>query len=223
MKLSTITATLGLGLILFGSLPALAASGQGDLTRLRVSVFNSSPISASIIEQAERQAGRVFRDVGVDVIWLNCPQDASHEASLGRCSEVSFPFHLHLGILRVSRGLKGSTIGISFSAEDGRGCYADLFYEPIRQLEEETSVALSVILGHAMAHELGHLMLGINSHSPSGLMRAHWTREDLTNASRGNLRFSLEQSLRIINRLTPREPQGRQTTEIAAVMAGAAN
>ena len=29
-------------------------------------------------------------------------------------------------ILRASRGLKASTVGISFSAEDGKGCYADL-------------------------------------------------------------------------------------------------
>ena len=209
MKLSTITTTLGLGLVLLGSLPVLAAGGLGDPVQLRVSLFNSSPFSPSTIERAEGEAGRVLRDVGVEIIWLNCPEDAQHEASLGPCAEASFPSHLHLRILRVSRGLKVSTVGISFSAEDGQGCYADLFYAPIQQLQEETHTSPSVILGHAMAHELGHLLLGTNSHSPSGLMRAHWTREDLTKASKGNLRFSLEQSLRIMNRLTPQEPQGR--------------
>jgi hypothetical protein len=220
MKLSAITTTLGLGSVLFGSLPVLAASGQGNLIQLRVSVFNSSPISSSTIERAEGEAGRVLHHVGVEVIWLNCPQDIQQEASLGRCSEAAFPSHLHLRILRVSRGLKVSTVGISFSAEDGQGCYADLFYEPIQKLQEDTRVSPSVILGHAMAHELGHLLLGTNSHSSNGLMKAHWTREDLTNASKGNLRFSLEQALRIVNRLTPQEPQGRQTIEVAAALAG---
>lgn len=201
MKFSAITKTLGLGLVLFGSLFVPAARGQGDLVHLRVSVFNSSPISPYTIERAESEAGRILLYVGVEVIWLNCPQDTLREASLGRCTEASFPLHLHLRIVRVSRGLNASTVGISFSAEDGQGCYADLFYQPIQQLKEETHVSASVILGHAMAHELGHLLLGTNSHSPSGLMRAHWTREDLTNASKGNLQFSREQSQRIMSRV----------------------
>jgi hypothetical protein len=202
MKLSAITARLGLSFVMFGSLAVLAAGEPGAVIQLRVSVFNSSPISSSTIERAEGEAGHVLRDAGIEAIWLNCPQEISQEASRGRCSEASFPSHLHLRVLRVSHGLKVSTVGISFSAEDGRGCYADLFYEPIQQLEAETHVSKPVILGHAMAHELGHLLLGTNSHSPSGLMRAHWTREDLSNASVGNLRFSKEQGLKIRSRLT---------------------
>jgi len=215
MKLSAVTARLSLVSVLFGSLPVLVAGGQGALIQLRVSVFNSSPISSSTIERAEGEAGRVLREVGVEVFWLNCPQEMSQEASLGRCSEVSFPSHLHLSILRASRGLKATTVGISFTAEDGRGCYADLFYEPIQQLQDETHASPSVILGHAMAHELGHLLLGTNSHSPSGLMRAHWTRDDLANASKGNLRFSKEQCLTLRSRLTTSE-----YVEIATVAMG---
>jgi len=210
MKSFTFRAAWGLGLALFWSSPLTAADKQGDLRQLRVSVFNSASISPKAIEHAEGEASRILEDAGVAVIWLNCPQDSQHEVSRGRCTEASFPLHLHLRIARVSRGLKPSTVGISFSAEDGQGCYVDLFYEPIRQLEEETHVALRVILGHAMAHELGHLLLGTNSHSASGLMRAHWTREELTKAAKGNLGFSREQSLRIMYRLaqkTPRDPQ----------------
>jgi hypothetical protein len=210
LKVSTLTGTLGFGLVLFGSLPVLAASGQRDLVQLRVSVFNSSPVLPSTIKGAEGEAGRVLRDAGVEVLWLNCPQDAQHEASRGLCSEASFPSHLHLRILQASRGLKATTLGLSFSAEDGKGCYADLFYDPMQQLQEESHASPSVILGHAMAHELGHLLLGTNSHSPSGLMRAHWTREDLANASKGNLRFSRDQSLGIMNRLYHGERETRK-------------
>lgn len=214
MKLPVITPTLGLGLVLFGSIPVLGAGDKGDLVQLRVSVFNSSPISSSTVQRAEGEAGRVLRDVGAEVIWLNCPQDGQHEASLGVCSEVAFPSHLHLHILRASQDLKASTVGVSFSAEDGQGCYADLFYEPIQKLQEETHATASVILGHAMAHELGHLLLGTNSHSLSGLMRAHWTREDLTNASKGNLQFSREQSLKIMSRVAHATRSGKRASDI---------
>lgn len=211
MKPRTLPATLGLGLVLFGAPFVPDAIAQSAFVQLRVSIFNSSPISPATIGRAESEAGRVLRDAGVEVIWLDCFQDAQHKAPPGLCSEASFPSHLHLGILRVSRGLKASTLGISFSAENGHGCYADLFYEPIQQLQEETHASSSVILGHAMAHELGHLLLGTNSHSPSGLMRAHWTQEDLDKASKGNLRFSREQSLRITNLLAQGPPRDLQT------------
>jgi hypothetical protein len=205
---------LGLGFALFGSLPVLAAGGQGAPIQLQVSVFNSSPISSSTVEQAEREAGQVLHKVDVEVIWLNCPQEVSQSASLGRCSEMSVPSHLRLRIIRASHGLEASTVGMAFS-EDGRGCYAEVFYEPIRQLEEETQVSSSVILGHAMAHELGHLLLGTNAHSPSGLMRAHWTRDDLIDATKGHLRFSEEQRLKLRSRLTASED-----VEIATVAMG---
>ncbi len=48
---------------------------------------------------------------------------------------------------------------------------------------------MPVILGHAAAHEIGHLLLGSNSHSPQGLMRARWSRQDLQNAGIGQSSF----------------------------------
>ena len=201
--------------------PSSGARGQTDLIQLGVSVFNYAPFSTSIVEKAEGEASRVLRDVGVEVIWDNCLQGTLRGASIDHCAEVSFPFHFDLRIIRSSRNLKASTVGISFFADDGKGCCADVFYQPIEQLQNETDVSPSVVLGYAMAHELGHLLLGINSHTPNGLMRAHWTREDLDNASRANLWFSYEQSIRIRSRLTPRrESQGVQTIEMPAALVG---
>jgi len=185
--------------------PPKLSNGKRALVQFRVSVFNSSRISSSTIEQAEGEARRVFRNVGVEALWLNCPQENSPEAFLSRCSELSFPSHFRVWIHPVSHGLKVSTVGISFMGEDGRGCCAELFYEPIQQLEKDTLVSPSIILGYAMAHELGHLLLGANAHSPTGLMSAHWTPEDLTNATKGRLRFSKQQCLKIRRRLTTPE------------------
>jgi hypothetical protein len=35
-------------------------------------------------------------------------------------------------------------------------------------------VSKGQILGHAVAHEIGHLLMGTNSHSSRGLMRGNW-------------------------------------------------
>jgi hypothetical protein len=91
---------------------------------------------------------------------------------------------------------------MAFQSGDGKGCYADLFQERTLELQVESHVDAAIILGHAMAHELGHLLLGTNSHSRDGLMRAHWEPGDLAQAAKGNLLFSSEQSTRMRSRFT---------------------
>jgi hypothetical protein len=57
------------------------------------------------------------------------------------------------------------------------------------------------MLGHVISHEIGHLLLGTNSHSPSGIMRAQWDREQLSLAVAGLLTFTKSQSRRMTDRL----------------------
>ena len=64
------------------------------------------------------------------------------------------------------------------------------------------------ILGHTMAHELGHLLLGANAHSPSGIMRGVWLPEDLKFMRWGELTFTLRQSDQIRNSLLRRARLG---------------
>ena len=41
----------------------------------------------------------------------------------------------------------------------------------------------SMILGHLMVHELGHLLLDTDSHSPRGIMSSPWCRSELQRAT----------------------------------------
>jgi putative transposase len=43
------------------------------------------------------------------------------------------------------------------------------------------------------AHELGRLLMGLQEHSRSGLMRAQWDAKDLQRAEKGDLRFTDDQ------------------------------
>jgi len=46
------------------------------------------------------------------------------------------------------------------------------------------------LLGHVMAHELGHVLEGIDRHSAAGLMKAHWDAHDFGQMSFLPLAFS---------------------------------
>lgn len=191
-----------LGLFLTFSSPEVwSKSLPQESPTVAISVFNDAGISSMILTQAEEIASRVFEESRIHVEWVNCSpveETLGHELA---CPMAAFPDHLHVHIVRRSRNMKASVLGVSFLSPEGSGCQADVFYEGIERMYRESLVHTTVILGHVMAHEIGHLLLGINSHSTRGIMRAHWGMEDLTRAEACTLLFAEPQSRRMAQRL----------------------
>ncbi len=73
----------------------------------------------------------------------------------------------------------------------------------------EGDSARALGLGHLIAHEIGHLLLGKDSHAPRGLMRYPWKARDLKQAAWGGLTFTGGQTSRI------RDELGERTRELA--------
>src|SRR3970282_1353415 len=53
------------------------------------------------------------------------------------------------------------------------------------------------VLGRAIAHEIGHLLLNTNSHPEAGLMRAAWSRSELRRNATDDWRFREEDAKKI--------------------------
>ena len=64
----------------------------------------------------------------------------------------------------------------------------------------------------AMAHEVGHLFLGPNSHSPVGIMSAGWKEDDLKQASQARLTFISSEAERVRIEVRRRQEQQRTTS-----------
>jgi hypothetical protein len=171
---------------------------------ITISVHNDAGVPAGTLRQAEEAAHEVFEQAGIEVRWLHCSPApiAPEEAKEARpCLEAVYPEHLQLRIARRPIGLTKAAMGISYLSEDGKGCYADLFYERMEELHEKSKMSVASLLGHAAAHEAGHLLLGTNSHAPRGIMRAIWQAEELASASKGMLFFSRSESRQMKERL----------------------
>src|SRR2546430_2570599 len=75
---------------------------------------------------------------------------------------------------------------------------ATVYYEAVRHAKSDgAEFDIPIILGCAIAHEIGHLLLGSNSHSGSGVMKRRWDRKQFRQAMTGILLFTPEQTKRI--------------------------
>ena len=183
------TKLLAVGVILGLAVPVRSATVGAGNPHLTVYVSDTAQTSARSLAQAEREAGRIFRNAGIILNWVDCARVTGESAEAG-CQRTPRPGELALRILPRARQAPDSVFGTSFLEPSG-GIYADIFLDRVRQLREvDPSLTLEPILGDVLAHELGHLLLGTSSHTPAGLMQAHWKYPQLRLIEMGQLSFN---------------------------------
>ena len=189
-----------------------AKTAKGGDLAVKVSIFNDAQISDEKVATAENMAARLFARAGIRIDWLNCGRATETGEERASCSEAAFPEHFVVRLRQRSHNLNESTLGLSFLGDDGIGCLADVFYAGVEPIQQEAGLSAGAILGLVIAHELGHLLLGTNSHATVGIMRANWRRQDLSLAGKGMLSFTENQAqkmrVRLESALLPAGPLG---------------
>jgi hypothetical protein len=189
----------GISLLLIAA--RVRAQGGGATSQVIVSVHNDAKVPMGALVSAETTASGIFRAAGLNVEWVNCV-GVGNQGATSSCRKAGYPTYLHLRIVARARNLPGATFGIAYLSADGSGCYSSVFLEPIAHLHATTGQEVVPVLGHVMAHEIAHLLLGTNSHATEGIMRAQWQRDELSSASRGELLFTSGQSQVMRQRLS---------------------
>ena len=109
---------------------------------------------------------------------------------------------------------RGDVLGNALLAGDGTGYYAYAFQDHIGILERKLGFAL---LGYVLTHEVGHLLLGSNSHAVNGIMSPHWNGAELRRISEGTLLFPPDESRMLRERLRLRRADVPIVTSAKAV------
>jgi hypothetical protein len=150
-----------------------------------VRVYDSSSGHGRARATAIRTAASILSDAGLAIDWTDC----TRASRVGACNGLRGPNDLVVRIMPVavsgSPGLKirdQSKAPLGFSVVDpvvGAGAIAMVFLDRVLVLSQRTGTDAGRLLGRAIAHEIGHLLLGTTAHSRSGLMREIWTDEEI--------------------------------------------
>lgn len=185
------------GLILLLSEMAFCLSG----VQVTITILDEAPIPQNVLKQATQEASRIFHTAGVNSVWIVCQLPNAVRSVPPDCLSRPDLTHLSLRIVPWSSQHGDSTFGVAFLSEKGLGTYSDVFYSSAESLSWRCGASLGRVLGHVMAHEIGHLLLGTHSHSPVGIMRPQWQGEELRQVGMGTLLFTPEQARKMQARL----------------------
>jgi hypothetical protein len=192
-------------LLALSMFPAIIASGANAVAEpILVLVHNYAGVQATLLKRAEQSAARVLATGGVQVSWFDCSQAA--QASQ-QCQDPPNPSALVLHLLSsraTRRAAPSGSLGFAVPPELGQfGSFAGVFYDRVERFGSR-GFNEPVILGHVMAHEIGHLLLGLEGHTDGGIMKAEWHRRELKEATNGTLGFDAVQRNSIMQTLKAR-------------------
>jgi hypothetical protein len=204
---------VGLSLLLtfvppvFGQLRTIPATKPNPTITVRIHDYVHVP--PETIARAQDVTSEILREAGVEVVWLHCNIAVPVEKRPPACARLGpldFVMNLVDRIQPLSPKLREIAMGLAVVPPDGGE--GDLAYLSTRQassVAHEYSAPLEIVLGLGAAHEIGHLLLGENAHTSSGLMKARWGADELKRGSHGNLSFTADQSDRMRANLVVRE------------------
>lgn len=189
-------------LILMAPTVGSADNRREDAPVIRIRVYDHVRLSSSVLEQTQRETSSILRKVGLETTWHTCFVSGAEPSTDPECKERRSPMDLFLRLFpreMAARINNDPSIYAWSSPGDNQvfGYRADVFYHRIEVLATQTGAPCSLLLGLFVAHEIGHLLLGSNSHSKSGIMHIPYDRMQMRKAFAGTLQFTRSEARRI--------------------------
>ncbi len=179
--------------------------------------YNYAQVPADDLARARATADRTFQQAGISLQWIDCWVPGDRPSSIvnrpsSLCTELlreGSEFVLRLMIPVVAEPSRSRTVAMGSSLIDhssGIGALTTVDPERVMGIARGALTDYSTLLGRAIAHEIGHLLLGHSRHSQSGLMRAIWSQEEIRRVRPADWRFSEAEAAQMRQGLAARAP-----------------
>jgi hypothetical protein len=166
-------------------------SGQAKDKQL-VLVYNTASVAPEVLILAEKQASRIFREGVIELQWLNCPEPGEGSLETDPCREHFHESPLYLHVLASAGAFPNERALAHAAVTPEGGVRATVFFDRVQKFMASSGADCNLVqmLGHVMAHEMGHLLLSFPGHSSKGIMAGPWSGKELQQAALGGLLFT---------------------------------
>jgi hypothetical protein len=172
------------------------AFAAGTVAILTVLIYNPGAVPPHTLSRAEKVATAILEKSGVTLAW----REARAADAVPLPSEV--PLHF---LATRPPGLHRDAEGFAVLQHEGVApSYGGISYPAVRDIADWTEAPIETVLGVAMAHEIGHVLLGSGAHSQAGVMTARIGMREIAAAGRGELLFTPAEALALRTEATRR-------------------
>jgi len=204
----TLSAGLALASGLTGFSPTEVVIASETSPAITIHVRNYAGVSPQTLMEAEKVATDIYRKAGVETRWadifLMAENDLVNSVALKTFTLADIQLNIFPDVMSDLLGLSNSVMGLAPGAGPDRETVY-VFDSKVKTSYWRMSsayingdidrfVSMGQVLGHVIAHEVGHLLLNLQVHSPHGIMRGEWSFLDFRDMASGMLIFTPEQA-----------------------------
>lgn len=174
---------------------AFARNAAIILDSITIRVYDSAGVTPNDRTAALKTAGAILSRADLDTTWIVCTPARDGRPQPG-CDTSPASHELVVRLTHSSPGEDGNSRAFGSSLIDATtatGTLSTVFVDRVDWLASTGKAARADVLGRAIAHEIGHQLLGSNEHSARGLMRETWTADELTRNRAEDWQFSSAQ------------------------------
>ncbi len=180
MKKSLSISLMGFAFLVIHS-PASASGSSRTEVNARLEIFlrvyDYAGLQTSVLNRAMDHVRSILGEAGVDVAPVFCTPGKSPAV----CTQPPDALNIDLRIVpKPLPGFRERSLGYAAGSD------ITVTYPQVEQVAGQAGVLTDRLLGCVVAHEMGHVLLGPNSHSARGIMMELWTEDELAQV-RGTL------------------------------------
>jgi hypothetical protein len=157
-----------------------AAAGESEPLKMAVSVFADTKVPADVLESAKAETTEIFARLGIELVWR----------ATSPARDVRLTIRVIDGTIK---GAGKSAMGLAVPNRNGPGSSLYALLGRVEAFAAHHGRPVAQILGHVIAHEVGHLLLPTAAHATGCIMVARWDRQQLEQLDRGWLTFTHEE------------------------------
>jgi hypothetical protein len=163
--------------------------------KMTLRVYNYAKLPRWTLDRTAKETAQIFGELGIDVVWSECPTTDREIDQFQGCLNRLEPADVVLKIIprfqSKREGFRDTLFG--FAA----GSQITIVYNRVEEVAKGVEASRPQILAVSIAHEIGHVLLGPGSHSPTGIMRSQWNEEEFRRCTRQTFCFTPEQAERL--------------------------